>query len=417
MKHIETYSFGVGDRFTMQGRAQLKAVIQANREGIPLVPVWNKSNREHQIVGTVPEDTWREATEAVGALGYKGSWYVDADHINLSSVGPYIAHSNFFTLDVADRIGVPADRREAKDMVQKLQAFTGSLGIPGIDQPFTITVELLEKTVQKFFSAVKEAALIYNHILQVRETDDFIAEMSMDEVDEAQSPVELFFILVMADHFGIPLQTIAPKFTGRFNKGVDYVGDVSLFRKEFEEDLLVIDHAVNTLNLPQNLKLSVHSGSDKFSIYPVIGALIRKHNKGIHIKTAGTTWLEEVIGLAMAGGDALRMAHHIYKEAYRRMDELCAPYATVINIDPDRLPSPEMVASWGSKKFADTLRHIPGHADYDPMFRQLIHVGYKVASEMGEAYTAMLSKHASIVEAQVTENIMERHIRRLFIEG
>jgi hypothetical protein len=98
----------------------------------------------------------------------------------------------------------------------------------------------------------------------------------MDEVDAAQSPVELFFILLMIKQYGIPAQTIAPKFTGRFNKGVDYVGDASLFRKEFEEDLLVIDFAVLTFGLPDNLKLSVHSGSDKFTIYPIMGELIKK---------------------------------------------------------------------------------------------------------------------------------------------
>ena len=218
----------------------------------------------------------------------------------------------------------------------------------------------------------------------------------------------------MIDHFGIPAQTIAPKFTGRFNKGVDYVGDIDLFRKEFEQDLLVIDYIVGSTNLPKNLKLSVHSGSDKFSIYPIIGELIRKYDKGIHVKTAGTTWLEEVIGLAMAGGEALEMAKYIYNTAYSRMDELCGPYATVIDIDGAKLPKPEAVSSWSSEKFANTLRHIPGHADYDPMFRQLIHVGYKVAAELGDKYHAMLEANKEIVGEQVSTNIYDRHIKRLF---
>ena len=191
------------------------------------------------------------------------------------------------------------------------------------------------------------------------------------------------------------------------------MGDVDLFRKEFEQDLLVIDHAVNSYGLPANLKLSIHSGSDKFTIYPVIGELIAKHDKGIHIKTAGTTWLEEVIGLAMAGGEALEMAKGIYTVAYARMDELCGPYATVIDIDKEKLPAPNDVLQWSSEKFANTLRHVPGHADYDPMFRQLIHVGYKVAAELGVKYTSMLEKYQEIVGEQVTENILERHIKRL----
>ncbi|MFA6702764.1 MAG: tagaturonate epimerase family protein, partial [Dysgonamonadaceae bacterium] len=102
---------------------------------------------------------------------------------------------------------------------------------------------------------------------------------------------------------GVQVQTIAPKFTGRFNKGVDYVGDLDQFAKEFEEDVLVIDFGVKEFGLPQELKLSVHSGSDKFSIYPIMAKVIKKHDKGLHLKTAGTTWLEEVIGLSMSGGE------------------------------------------------------------------------------------------------------------------
>jgi tagaturonate epimerase len=413
MKAIEKYSFGIGDRFTMQGKAQLKAIIDANKLGFPVVPVWNKSNREHQIVKTRPADTWKEAVEATTALEYDGSWYVDADHINLNSVDGYIGYSNFFTLDVADAIGKKAKSGESAALLDKLNAFKGELKIPGIDEAFHITGDLLQGIVDNFYNAVKEASSIYQRIKEQHETGDFITEVSMDEVEQAQTPVELFFILKMISDFGIPAQTIAPKFTGRFNKGVDYAGDVDLFKKEFEQDLLVIDYAVKEFGLPENLKLSVHSGSDKFSIYPVIGELIRKHDKGIHIKTAGTTWLEEVIGLAMAGGDALEMAKHIYVKAYERMDELCGPYATVIDIDRDQLPTPLNVMKWDSQKFADTLRHIPGHPDYDPMFRQLIHVGYKVAAELTGDYISMLEKYSEIVGEQVTENILERHIKRL----
>lgn len=415
MQTIEKYSFGIGDRFTMQGQAQLKAIMEANKLGFPIVPVWNKSNREHQIVKTVPADTWKEAVEATFGLGYANNWYVDADHINLKSVDAYVEHSNFFTLDVADSIGQQGNINEAEAMLERLQQFKGELKIPGIDASFLITDELLQDIVSKFFNAIKEASKIYRQIREIRGNDDFVTEVSMDEVEQAQTPVELFFILMMIRHFEIPAQTIAPKFTGRFNKGVDYVGDVDLFKKEFEQDLLVIDYAVKTFGLPANLKLSVHSGSDKFSIYPVIGELIKKHDKGIHVKTAGTTWLEEVIGLAMADGEALKMAKNIYTEAYSRMDELAGPYATVIDIEKSKLPTPDAVMQWSSDKFANTLRHVPGHADYDPMFRQLIHIGYKVAAELSDRYIAMLEKHKEIVGAQVTENILERHIKRLFV--
>lgn len=411
---IEKYSFGIGDRFGQQGIAQLEALIKAKKEGIDFVPVWNKSNREHQIIHSEPKDTKVEADAAVKALQWDKPYYVDADHINLNTVDPFLDHSNFFTLDVADYIGSETSETELEKFLKLATPYEGKLRIPGISEPFEVTHHLLVTIARNFLGAVHEAAAIYQHIAEKKGAGNFVAEVSMDEVEAAQTPVELFFILMMIKYYGIPAQTIAPKFTGRFNKGVDYVGDVARFRKEFEEDLLVIDFAVKTFDLPDNLKLSVHSGSDKFSIYPIMGELVKKYNKGLHVKTAGTTWLEEVIGLAMAGGEALQMAKEIYKRAYERQDELCTPYATVIDIDPATLPQPSEVEQWTGEKFANTLRNIPGHPDYHSGFRQLIHVGYKVAAEMGETYLAMIRKHADVVGDQVRTNIYERHIQRLF---
>ena len=186
------------------------------------------------------------------------------------------------------------------------------------------------------------------------------------------------------------------------------------FARDLEEDVLVIDFAVKAFGLPKELKLSVHSGSDKFSIYPIMADIIRKYDKGLHLKTAGTTWLEEVIGLAVAGGEALELAKQIYANSFNRKEELCAPYADVIDIDGTQLPSVEEVNTWTSEKYANTLRHIPGNAEYNSNFRQLIHVAYKVAAELGETYTSMLEKYAAIIGNCVEENIYDRHLKRLF---
>jgi tagaturonate epimerase len=414
MIKIGKYSFGIGDRFAMQGKYQLKAMIMAGKAGISVIPVWNKSNREHQIIHSKPEETRIEADRAVKELGWKNDYFVDADHINMGNVDSFVDYCNFFTIDVADYIGKKANESDIIQFVKDNRKYIGELRIPGITEPFNITEEKLTSIGSKFLFATQEAYKIYSHIAVKKGIGNFVTEVSMDEVDEAQSPVEMFFILSMLGKSGVPAQTIAPKFTGRFNKGVDYVGDLKQFSKEFEQDLLVIDLAIKEFRLPDTLKLSVHSGSDKFSIYPVMGKLIKKHNKGIHIKTAGTTWLEEVIGLAVAGGEALGLAKSIYAKAYGRKDELCGPYATVIDIDNSKLPEPSEVEKWSSQKFANTLRHIPDHPDYNPSFRQLIHVGYKVAAEYGNDYLSMLNTHADIVGKQVTENIFDRHLKRLF---
>ena len=413
---IGKYSFGIGDRFAHQGEAQLKALMQASELlDSEIVPVWNKSNREHTFIQSTPADTRKEADTAVKALDYKGQYFVDADHINLTNVDKFMDVSDFFTLDVADYIGKKAAQADIDTFVAANMKYTGKLQIPGIAAPFDVPEELLRSISEKFLYAVQEAGKIYRHIEKAKGADNFVAEVSMDEVNDAQSPVEMFFILSAIAAEKIPAQTIAPKFTGRFNKGVDYVGNVAQFAKEFEEDLLVIDFAVKEFGLPTNLKLSIHSGSDKFSIYPLIGKLIKKYDKGIHVKTAGTTWLEEVIGLAMSNDDeAIDLTKAIYSGALARFDEVCAPYATVIDIKKSDLPSSKEVERWTGEKLANTLRHIPGHPDYNPNIRQLIHVGFKVAAEYGQVYTGALETHKEIVGQQVTENILDRHIKRLF---
>jgi hypothetical protein len=412
--YLSKYSFGIGDRFGHQGVTQLRAILEAKNHSVDITPVWNKSNREHSIIHTQPADTRKAADEAVKALNYKGQYCIDADHINMSNVDKFVDFSDFFTIDVADYIGKTANTELIKKSLQQNKELTGQIQIPGLSQANIITEKNLELTIEKYLFAVIEAGKIFRHIENKKGKDNFIAEVSMDEVNEPQTPIELLIILALLSNENVPLQTIAPRFTGRFNKGVDYVGDVAKFRKEFEEDLLIIDYAVRKYCLPENLKLSIHSGSDKFSIYPVIKELLKKHSKGIHVKTAGTTWLEEVIGLALAGNEALKLAKTIYIEALLRMDELCAPYAQVIDIDKSKLPSASNVEVWSSEKYANTLRHIPGHQDYNPNFRQLIHVGYKMAVEHMEEYYSCLKKYTDIIGKQVFENLYDRHLCRLF---
>jgi len=290
----------------------------------------------------------------------------------------------------------------------------GQFMIPGIDHPLAVTETLLKKIAVNFLAATQQASEIYHFLKAAKGEGNFITEVSMDEVETPQTPIELLFILKMLADKGVPVQTIAPKFTGRFNKGIDYKGNTEQFAKEFEEDVLVLDFAIKEFGLPEEIKLSVHSGSDKFSIYPIMAQVIKKHDKGIHVKTAGTTWLEEVIGLALADGKALEMAKTIYANALEQKKQLCAPYADVIEIDATQLPSVEEVKGWSSEKFANTLRHILGHPDYNPNFRQLLHVAYKVAADMGKSYTDLLEKHAEIIGSCVEENIFERHLKRLF---
>ncbi len=412
---LEKYSFGIGDRFAHQARAQLAACILASEKGADVIPVWNKSNREHITIGSEPGTTRAAADAAVKQLGWKKTYHVDADHIRVETVDRFIPHSDFYTIDVADWIGKPADAGAVDKFMAQHGELVGEINIPGIAKPFQTTKEQVHAIASKYMLAVKEAGRIYRHITSTKGEGKFITEVSMDETDSPQTPPELLVILAALSDERIPLQTIAPKFTGRFNKGVDYVGDLVQFEKEFREDLAVIALAVKKYGLPTNLKLSVHSGSDKFSIYPAIRRGIREFGAGLHIKTAGTTWLEEVIGLAESGGGGLALAKDIYGDSIDHLAELSAPYASVIDIDAKKLPSKETVQGWTSEQYVSALRHDPKNPAFNPHLRQLLHVGYKMAAKQGRRYLDALVENEAVVARNVTGNLYERHLKPLFV--
>lgn len=412
---LSKYSVGTGDRFAHQAKAQLQACMNALESGMTVVPVWNKSNREHTIIGSEPASARKAADAAVKALAWQHPYFCDADHITLQTVDRFLPSCDFYTIDVADFIGQRTAGADVERFVKKQAGLLGRIRLEGIGETFEITAAELRQTAEKFLAAVQKAGAVYRVIEQAKGKGGFVPEISMDETNTAQTPVELLIILAAIADEGIPVQTIAPKFSGRFNKGVDYVGDVAQFEREFALDVAAIGFAVAHFGLPENLKLSVHSGSDKFSIYPAIHRVIKRFDAGVHLKTAGTTWLEELTGLAEAGGDGLALAKEIYAEAYGHREELCAPYATVIDIDPGKLPPPGEVDRWTSEQYTIALRHVPGSRAYNSSFRQLLHVGFKVAAKMGPRYLGLLEANEAVIAKNVTENLYSRHIAPVFL--
>src|SRR5580704_12797269 len=214
MPQLEKYSIGVGDRFAHQAKAQLQACLLAAEAGVEVIPVWNKSNREHVIIGSEPCSVREAADAAVRQSGWKRPYHVDADHVTLETVERFIAPSDFFTIDVAAFIGQPADPAEVSAFLARHTERAS---------------DAARNTAAKYFAAVKEAGRIYRRIASTKGEGTFITEVSMDETDAPQTPPELLIILALIANEQIPIQTIAPKFTGRFNKGVDYGGDVAQF--------------------------------------------------------------------------------------------------------------------------------------------------------------------------------------------
>lgn len=415
MLKLQKYSIGLGDRFAQEAAAQLQACRLAAERGVAVCPVWNKSNREHLIVASEPASVRAAAAAAVRELGWTGAWHVDADHIRLETVDRFVASSDFFTIDVADSIGKPAPAEAVQAFVTRHPELSGELEVPGLEGTLRSTRSQVAAMAGQYLAAVQEAGRIQRHLEQAKGRGQFITEVSMDETDQPQTPVELLVILAALADERIPVQTLAPKFTGRFNKGVDYVGDVARFERELNDDLCVIRFAVRQYGLPENLKLSVHSGSDKFSLYAPLHRAVRRHEAGLHLKTAGTTWLEEVIGLAEAGGTGLALAREIYAGALAHVEELCAPYAAVIDIDRARLPTEGEVARWSGEQFAAALRHDPGSPEFNPHLRQLLHVGYKIAAQQGERFLDLVRRHHSIIARNVTHNLFQRHLLPVFI--
>jgi hypothetical protein len=409
------YSIGIGDRFGMEGRAQLRAAKRALSAGVEVTPVWNKSNREHSIIGTEPDASRAEADDAVKAESWSQAYFVDADHIGLKTVDRFLPACDFFTIDVADYIGKPADDKSVEEFLEKIGAKSISVRHPDLSEELTITADGIRKFAVLYLRALDEAGAIYQYIKRAKAETPFIAEVSMDEALEAQSPAHLYLILAGLAIKGVAVQTIAPKFSGKFLKGIDYIGDVRSFAEEFRNDLAVITAAKDAFNLSPSLKLSVHSGSDKFSLYPHIHSILKRTNSGVHLKTAGTTWLEEVIGLA-ASEKNLRIAQHIYANAYERREELRKPYETVVEVDDRKLPHPGLVARWSSKDFVSALKHDQKNPLYNSDFRQLVHIAFRIAAESGDEFRKSLIESREIIERHVEENLFDRHIRPLFLE-
>lgn len=419
---MQPYSFGIGDRFAQQGPFLLKALKEAERQGVLITPVFNKSHREHKTVGSRPISVLNEAEQAVQLLDWEYKYGVDADHIGLDTIHQYLDYANFFTIDVAKYIGKKAPDEQIDAFVAKSQKKLKSpLSIPGVDEAISLGKDNITQTARQYLFAIQKAAEIHSIITKHKKSDKVYIEISMDEVEQPQKPAELLLILAMIAEEGIPIDTIAPKFCGRFNKGVDYEGDVEQFAAEFENDLCILTFIARVYGMSKHPKLSVHTGSDKFSLYPIMNRLIKKHDTGLHLKTAGTNWLAEAAGLALSGNEngsreGLKLVKEIYKGAYQRFRELTGPYQHVLNIDEHQLPSPSQVGGWSGSEFAEALMNNPESDAYNPSFRQVMHTAYKIAAEMSEQFLPLLKKYEQQTGQYVFENIYYNHLKPLFID-
>src|SRR5450759_3737489 len=211
------YSLGIGDRFAHEAEAQLMAFVKAARLGVDVTPVWNKSNREHLVVGSEPAGAREAADAAVCAAGWRGTYFVDADHITATTLERFLDPCDFFTLDVAGSIGRPAADEAVEAFCARHPELAAGVKVDGIDALVSMSRETTVRVARHYLDAVKDAGQLYRLIVAHRGAGTFLTEVSMDETDAPQIPSELLVILAALADEGIPVRTIAPRFSGRFN--------------------------------------------------------------------------------------------------------------------------------------------------------------------------------------------------------
>ncbi len=301
-------SFGFGDRLGLATPGHIAAV-----RGTKFAPIFaQQSVRENARTGRTPQRVMDDAKRALDAAKWDAPWGADADHLKtVEDVPPFVeAGYTFFTVDPGEYVDNAADTDALAVLKQKLNGlhwdelsalYLKQNGDPAWGQ---FVSESLMRAVVKYGKAIRHAVVMFNCVSQMKDEFDF--EMSVDETDSPTTPLEHFFIASELTRLGVHFTSLAPRFIGRFEKGVDYIGDLNALDAELAKHAAVTAHF-------GTYKLSLHSGSDKFSVYP----LIAKHwGERIHVKTAGTSYLEALRVLAKYESDLFLKIYSLGRERY-----------------------------------------------------------------------------------------------------
>lgn len=355
-------SFGCGDRIGLATPGHVGAV-----EGLDVFPMLaQQSIREMERTGRSPKDVMNTAVWGVFEKGYEDGFAADADHLKSKKAVENTAKYGFnmFTCDPSEHVNDQADQMTTAELKREFSSiqdgeelldkygdreFTASL--PDSDYEFTgvFDRESVMKAAIKYYRAVKFAEDMYGWV-QDAVDGEFIFEVSVDETETPTSPLEHIFIAKEINDSGVDLFSLAPRFVGNIQKGIDYIGDLD----QFSNQLNAHGAIANSFG---NYRLSLHSGSDKFSIYPYFAEQL---SEKIHVKTAGTSYLEALRLVAEVAPDIFR---EIYAFSLSRFDEDRATYH--VETDLDKVPSPNEVPE----------EDLPGLLDKDDP-RQVLHVAY-----------------------------------------
>ncbi len=303
-------SVGFGDRLGLATPGHIRAV-----RGTHISPIFaQQSIREMKRTGRTPEEVMDDATWGVVQEGFRDTFGSDADHLQQPVDIDRTADAGFtmFTIDPGEHVDNEADDRDEASLAAKLEdlddesleATPDDLRKRYVGQTFLLEggteVSFDERTflkaAAKYGGAVAHTVIMYRRLREHRDEGDFELEVSVDETETPTSPAEHYFFAAELKRLGVQWVSLAPRFVGRFEKGVDYIGDLDEFRNSFAEHAAVM----RTLG---PYKISIHSGSDKFSIYPIVSELT---DGLVHVKTAGTSYLAALKAIAQADAALFR---------------------------------------------------------------------------------------------------------------
>jgi len=301
-------SFGFGDRLGLATPGHIAAV-----KGTKFAPIFaQQSVRENTRTGRTLQQVMDDAQRAVDAANWDAPWGADADHLkSVDELKPFVeAGYTFFTVDPGEHVDNDADTDSVDVLKQKVAPFNwdelSALYLSGNDEQVwgRFDAEALMRATVKYGRAIQHVITMFRCLSDLKDNFDF--EMSVDETDAPTTPLEHYFIANELTRTGVKFTSLAPRFIGSFEKGVDYIGDLDAL------DIELSKHAAVTAHFG-TYKLSLHSGSDKLSVYP----LLAKHwGERIHVKTAGTSYLEALRVLAKHEPDLFSKIYALGRERY-----------------------------------------------------------------------------------------------------
>jgi hypothetical protein len=395
-------SAGCGDRLGLATPGHVRAVrhFQAAQGTAGIAPIFaQQSVRENARTGRTPQQVMDDAMWGVFQEGWRGPWGSDADHLKTpEDIDSFVAAGfTLYTIDPGDHVDSEAHAASPAEVGAKVEALpwdaledtAGDMEQRYLDRSFdlgdwamTLDREALHRAAAKYGRAVAHAVWMYRHLVTRLPKSGFELEVSVDETETPTSPGEHFYVASELKRLGVKWVSLAPRYVGRFEKGVDYIGDLAVFEAE-----LARHAAIARAFGPY--KLSIHSGSDKFSIYPIIARLT---GGLMHLKTAGTSYLEALRTVAQVAPALFREILALARERYE------TDRATYhVSAELGKVPTS------GALGDAD----LPGLLDqFDA--RQVLHMTFgSVVDQFGQRLLATLEVHE-----EVYSNMLNTHFQR-----